>query len=151
MLIAIRHLKTDKISTGGSASQLSHCEKSLCQKSFCLLTMIGRVLFWSPENCIMLKVYNDSKSRSIASNVLQNPWTVTSRLLCPWNSPGQNTRVGSRSLLQGIFPTQGSNPGLLHCRQILYHLSHQGRLRCCSRGASKALSELFVWPLINFY
>ena len=42
----------------------------------------------------------------------------------PWNSPGQNTGVGSLSLLQGIFPTQGSNPGLLHCRQILYQLSH---------------------------
>ena len=44
---------------------------------------------------------------------------------CPWNSPGQNT-VGSLSLLQGIFPTQGLNPGLLHCRQIQYYLSHQG-------------------------
>ena len=44
----------------------------------------------------------------------------------PWNSPGQNTRVGSRPLLQGIFPTQGSNPGLLHCRWILYQLSHKG-------------------------
>ena len=43
----------------------------------------------------------------------------------PWNSPGQNTRVGSLSLLQGIFPTQGSNPGLLHCRWILYQLSHR--------------------------
>ena len=48
------------------------------------------------------------------------------RLLCPWNSPGKNTRVGSHSLLQGIFQTQGSNPGLLHCKQILYCLSHQG-------------------------
>ena len=38
----------------------------------------------------------------------------------PWNSPGQNTGVGSLSLSQGIFPTQGSNPGLLHCRRILY-------------------------------
>ena len=44
----------------------------------------------------------------------------------PWNYPCQNTGVGSPSLLQGIFPTQGSNPGLLNCRQILYHLSHQG-------------------------
>ena len=44
----------------------------------------------------------------------------------PWNSPGQNTGVGSLSLLQGIFPTQGSNPVLLHCRQILYQLSHKG-------------------------
>ena len=47
---------------------------------------------------------------------------------CPWNSPGQNTGVGSHSLLQGIFPTQGLNPGLLHGRRILYHLSHQGSL-----------------------
>ena len=45
----------------------------------------------------------------------------------PWNSPGQNTGVGSHSLLQGIFPTQGSNPGLPHCRRILYQLSHKGR------------------------
>ena len=42
------------------------------------------------------------------------------------DSPGKNIRVGSHSLLQGIFPTQGSNLGLLHCRRILYHLSYQG-------------------------
>ena len=51
----------------------------------------------------------------------------------PWNSPGQNTGVGSHSLLQGIFPTQGSNPGLPHFRKILYQLSprtlYQGSLR----------------------
>ena len=47
-------------------------------------------------------------------------------LYSPWNSPDQNTGVGSLSLLQGIFPTQGSNPGLPHCRQILYQLSHKG-------------------------
>ena len=44
----------------------------------------------------------------------------------PWNSPGQNTGMVSLSLLQGIFPTQGLNPGLLHCRQILDQLRHQG-------------------------
>ena len=44
----------------------------------------------------------------------------------PWNSPGQNTGVDSLFLLQGIFPTQGLNPGLLHCRRILYQLSYQG-------------------------
>ena len=49
-------------------------------------------------------------------------------LYSPWNSPGHNTGVGSLSLLQGIFPTQGSNPGLPHCRQILYRLSHQENL-----------------------
>ena len=42
------------------------------------------------------------------------------------DSPGKNTGVGCHALLQGIFPTQGLNPGLPHCRQILYHLSHQG-------------------------
>ena len=47
----------------------------------------------------------------------------------PWNFPGQNTGVGSLSLLQGIFPTQGLNPGLPHCRQILYQLSHKGSAR----------------------
>ena len=46
-------------------------------------------------------------------------------LYSPWDS-GQNTGVGSLSLLQGIFPTQGSNPGLSHCRWILYQLSHKG-------------------------
>ena len=46
------------------------------------------------------------------------------RLLCPWDSPGKNTGVGCHSLLQGIFLTQGWNPGLLHRRQILYRLSH---------------------------
>ena len=50
-------------------------------------------------------------------------------LYSPWNSPGLNAGVGSLSLLQGIFPTQGSNPGLLHCRQILYQLSHKGSPR----------------------
>ena len=50
-------------------------------------------------------------------------------LYSPWNSPGQSTRVGSLSLLQGIFPIQGLNPGLLHCRRILYQLSHKGSPR----------------------
>ena len=47
-------------------------------------------------------------------------------LLCSWNSVGKNTGLGCHFLLQGIFPTQGSNVGLPHFRQTLYHLSHQG-------------------------
>ena len=47
-------------------------------------------------------------------------------LFCPWDSPGKNTAVGCHFLLQEIFSTQGLNPGLPHCRQILYCLSHQG-------------------------
>ena len=47
----------------------------------------------------------------------------------PWNSPGQDTEMGSLSLLQGIFPTQGSNPGLPYCRRFLYQLNHKGSPR----------------------
>ena len=53
------------------------------------------------------------------------PWSLP-RLLCPWNFLSKNTGVDCYFLLQGIFLTQGLNPGLLHCRQILYHLSHKG-------------------------
>ena len=62
-----------------------------------------------------------SESHSVVSNSLR-----PHGLYSPWNSPGQNTRVGKLSFLQGIFPTQGSNPGLPHYRQILYQLSHKG-------------------------
>ena len=57
------------------------------------------------------------------------PWTVPARLLYPWDFPGKITGVGCHFLLQGIFPTQGLNLGLLHCRQTLYRLSHKGNMR----------------------
>ena len=60
-------------------------------------------------------------------------------LYSPWTSLGQNTRVGSLSLLQGIYPAQGLNPGLPHCRRILYQLGHKG-----SPDASKIQIILFI-------
>ena len=72
----------------------------------------GSLLFELPQCRI-------SESFSVVSNC--NPTDHS-----PWDSPGQNTAVGSCSLLQVIFPIQGSNPGLLHCRQILYQLSYRG-------------------------
>ena len=82
--------------------------------------------------------YSGRESRSVVSSSL-GPHGLYS----PWNSPGQNTGVGSLSLLQGIFLTQGSDPGLLHCRWILYQLSHKGSPRILewvpypfSRGSS---------------
>ena len=60
------------------------------------------------------------------SNSLQPHGLQPTRLLCPRDSPGKNTGVGCHVFLQGIFPTQGLNPGLLHCRWILYRLSYQG-------------------------
>ena len=74
-----------------------------------------------------------SENRSVVSDSL---WPHG--LYSPWNSPGQDTEVGNLSLLQGIFPTQGSNPGLPHCRQILYQLSHKG-------------SPFYQRTLLNFF
>ena len=54
---------------------------------------------------------------------LCNLMDYSHQVSCPWNSLGKNTGVDCHSLLQGIFPTQGSNPGLLLCGQTLYHLS----------------------------
>ena len=72
---------------------------------------------------IFEKSSNESESLSVMSDSLRPHG------LSPWNSPGQNTGVGSLSLLQGVFLTQGLNPGLPHCRQILYSLSHKGSPR----------------------
>jgi len=65
-------------------------------------------------------VRKQSESHSVVSDSFQ-----PHGLYSLWNSPGQNIGVGSLSLLQGIFPTQESNQGLLHCRWILYQLSYQ--------------------------
>ena len=78
-----------------------------------------RVRFYFP--LYSKQVISESERRSVVSDSLR-----PQGLYSPWNSPGQNTGMGSRSLLQGIFPNQGLNPGLPHCRQILYQLSHKG-------------------------
>ena len=82
---------------------------------------------------------SESESRSVMSDCLQSHG-----LYSPWNSPGQNAGVGSLSLLQGIFPTQESNPGLPHCRWILYQLNHKDS----EREKVKSLSHvrLYVTP-----
>ena len=79
------------------------------------------VLSWLLTIKVIKNMKKWSESHSVVSDSL---WPHG--LYSPWNSPGQNTGMGSLSLLQGIFPTQGSSPGLPHCRQILYQLSHKG-------------------------
>ena len=61
--------------------------------------------------------------------VTQSCPTLCNPMYSPWNSPGQNTEVHSLYLLQGLFPNQGLNLGLSHCKQILYQLSHKGNPR----------------------
>ena len=74
--------------------------------------------------------YPQMKSFSVAqlSNSMQPHGLYPSRLLYPWDFLGKNTGVGRHFLLQGIFLTQGLKPCLMHCKQILYHLSHLGNL-----------------------
>ena len=72
------------------------------------------------ESGLQYVLKSETESRSAMSNSLRPHGLYT-----PWNSLGQNTGVGCHALLQGIFATQGSNPGLLHCRQSLYQLSHK--------------------------
>ena len=81
--------------------------------------------------CKVLRVF---VSCSVMSDSVWPHGLRPARLLCPWGFPGKNTGVGCHFLLQGIFLTQGSNSGLLHCRKILYRLSHQGSLAIYSIG-----------------
>ena len=67
-----------------------------------------------------------SINHSVVSDSLLPHELWPTRLLCPWNSPGKNTGMDFHFLLQKKVPTQGLNPSLLNCRQILYLLSHQG-------------------------
>ena len=86
-----------------------------------------------------------SESRSVMSNSL-----LPHGLYSPWNSPGKNTGVGSLSLLQQIFPTQESNQGLLHCRQILYQLSYQESPLFIRDPPSSNLTQLITPPMTLF-
>ena len=76
--------------------------------------------------CKMRERKKVKKVKSLSCvQLFATPWTVAHQVLCPWDFPGKSTGVDCHFLLQEIFPTQGSNPGLPHCRQTLYCLSHQ--------------------------
>ena len=94
----------------------------------------------SQLNIASVLIRSESETCSVVSDSL---WPHG--LYSPWNSPGHNTGMGSLSLLQGIFPTQGSNPGLPHCKKILYQLSHQGSPRILE-WVAYPLSRGSSWP-----
>ena len=82
-------------------------------------------------------------SHSVVSDSA-TPWTVAHQApLVHGDSPGKNTGLGCHALLQGLFPTQGSNPGLLHCRWIIFCLSHQGSPRILE-GSLSPLQGIFL-------
>ena len=98
-----------------------------------------------------------SVSHSVMSHSLRRYELSPARLLCPWDSPGKNAGVGCHALLQGIFPAQGWNPGLLHCREVLYCLSHQRSPRikqlntCYLRRAMLVLDSEALRPLLPLH
>ena len=103
-------------------------------------------LWNTPVVYIHCEISSHVLNRSVMSNFLQPHGLLPARFPCPWNSPGKNPGVGSRSLLQRIFPTQGSNLGLLHRKQILYCLSHQGSPEIL---LITIYSFVLLWPLFK--
>ena len=86
-------------------------------------------------------------NHSVMSDSLWPHRLQPARLLCHEDSPGKNTGVDCHALLQGIFPAQGLNPGLLHWRQILHHKSHQGS----PRYTIKYIFCKYLLPLCGLY
>ena len=106
--------------------------------------------FWKPSPFLRKTYCADVVNGMCCAVLSYSVMSDSLRLLSPpssfvhGDSPGKNTGMGCHALLQGIFPTQGSNPGLLNCRQIIYHLSYQGSPRILewvtypfSRGSSQ--------------
>ena len=94
---------------------IGHLWKELCKDFLCTIHPL----------CVCVCVCVRERESQLLSHIrlFATPWLPGS---FPWNSPGKSSGVSYHSLLQGIFPTQRLNPGLPHCRQILYQLSHQG-------------------------
>ena len=113
---------------------------------FCWASLVVQLVKNPPavqETWVLSLGWEDPLEKGMATHSRILGWRIHGPY-SPWNCPGQNTGVDSLSLLQGVFPTQGSNPGLPHCRWILYQLSHKGSPRILewvsypfSRGSSQ--------------
>ena len=132
-----------------SSGSWVHCslEQTELLSKWAFSSLILAVISQIPCESKTEYIPHESESHSVMSDSLQ-PYG----LYIPWNSPGQNTGVGSLSLLQGIFPTQGSNPGLPPCKRILYQLSHKGSPRILEWVAypfSSTSSRLRNWTGVS--
>ena len=98
-----------------------------CERKRHLADMVQpRALRWGDCPGLPKWAQCGSVTHSVVSDSLQAHELWPTRLLCPWDSPGKMAGGGCHAPLQGIFPTQGSNPGVSHCRQIPHCLRHQG-------------------------
>ena len=101
-----------------------------CEESLPIIWQVRNRQTGLPNQCVL--------RHTAMSNSLQLHGLKPTRLLCSWDFPGTNTGVGCYFLLQGIFPTQGLNPNLLHCRWILYQASKSAQT---STGCYQAKSD----------
>ena len=113
------------VTVGGDSSQWQTGNPA---KSLYKVDLKDAIFYFIYETSYLRMYLLHALSLQSCPNSLRPYGLQTIRLLCPWDSPGKNTGVGRHAFHQGIFPTQGLNPHLLHCRQILYPLSHLGSL-----------------------
>ena len=145
MQVKKQQLELDMEQQTGSKLGKEYVKAVCCHPAYLLQSTSCKMLGWmkhklearlqeeisiTPDmQMIPLMAVSEEELKSLLMKVKVAQWCPTLcdpiRLYSPWNSPGQNTGVDSLSLLQGIFPTQGLNSGLPHCRQILYQLSHK--------------------------
>ena len=85
---------------------------------------------------------------SVMSNCSRPHGLQPSGLLCPWDSPGKNTGVGCQAFLQWIFPPQGLNQGLLHCRSLLYHLSYIEEAKTLTKSYAISSPFFLFWSYL---
>ena len=114
----VAHIKSET-----NNSYVLHQHHNDCEDEKPLLCALHRFLFTKMLQGGDIHPFHWLKWSESCSVVSDSLWSYGQ--YSPWNSPGQNTGVGSLSFLQGIFPTQGLNPGLPHCRRILYQLGHK--------------------------
>ena len=134
-----------------SSSHLSHSHSScLPVYIFTLETINVTEFLLVPSTLDFLSYESKSVSHSVRSNSLRPHGLQLTRLLCPWHFPVKNTGVGSHSLLQGIFLTQGSNPGPLHWKYILYHLRHKGIPRKLNSLTYINIFYLYIYSVSYF-
>ena len=118
------------------------CCKKECNNSNCSaqMTLEAIILCEVSQIQVSYAITYEREGRSVMSTLCEPPQGLYSS----WNSPGQKTGVGSLSLLQGIFPTQGSNPGLPHGRWILLPAEPQGKAKNAGVGSLSLLQRIFL-------
>ena len=138
-------LATDLKSSNVQHSTLDNISIELLLNTNWWMILTITVKFWSLNVQICIVTDKDAISPFLCESEIRSVVSDSWQLYSPWDSPSQNTEVGSLSFLQGFFPTQGWNPGLLHCRRILYQLSQEWSPRILEWVAFP-FSSISSWP-----